>query len=274
MLLSYASLVEKPRIFCKLTGLSLSEFERMLVTLRPSLRKVFNHRGRPSKLVSLEDKLILLLIYYRTYATHEFLGYLVGLDNSNVCRLLAKLEPVVAKKIHIKKDRTLTEDKITELLLDVTEQPIQRPQSSRTRKQHYSGKKKRTTQKIEIVMKRSGEIVNVSHSTPGHVHDFNLRKASDPLPPDPEKYVDLGYLGLDKLSKHVRLPHKKPKGGTLTKEQKQENRTLAKIRIKVEHKFAQLKKFRILADIYRNFRKKHHLRFNIIAGILNLQAGF
>ena len=66
---------------------------------------------------------LLLFMYYRSYATHEFLGYFVGLDNSNVCRLFRVLEPLVASKIHIEKDRTLTEDKILDILLDVTEQP-------------------------------------------------------------------------------------------------------------------------------------------------------
>ena len=70
------------------------------------------------------------------------------------------------------------------------------------------------------------------------------------------------------------LAHKKPKNGKLTAQQTQENKEHSKIRIRVEHKFAQLKKFRILGEIYRNFRKKHHLRFNIIAGIVNMQAGF
>ena len=70
------------------------------------------------------------------------------------------------------------------------------------------------------------------------------------------------------------MPHKKPKNAKLTDQQRQENKEHSKIRIAVEHQFARLKKFRILGEMYRNFRKKHNLRFNIIAGIVNLQAGF
>ena len=72
----------------------------------------------------------------------------------------------------------------------------------------------------------------------------------------------------------MKLPHKKPKRGKITAEQKAENRNHSKIRIYVEHKFAQFKKFRILSETYRNFRRKHNMRVNIIAGVLNLQAGF
>ncbi len=274
MRLKYSSLSMKPRIFRKLTGVSLSEFDLLCEKIHLSCKSLFKATGRPPVLATLEDKLTLLLIYYRTYATHEFLGYFVGLDNSNICRLFKRLEPLVARKIHIQKDRTLTHDKIEELLLDVTEHPIQRPQNKSDRKQYYSGKKKRHTQKVEMVMQRSGKIVNISHFQPGRKHDFRIRQESDALPSDPPKYADLGYQGLAKMTKNVFLPFKKPKGGKLTFEQKNHNKAHNQIRIAVEHKFAEIKKFRILGGLYRNFRKKHHLRFNIIAGIINFQQGF
>ena len=72
----------------------------------------------------------------------------------------------------------------------------------------------------------------------------------------------------------MKLPHKKPKGGELTTKQKEHNRSIGKIRVYAEHKFAQLKKFRILGETYRNFGKKANLRFNLIAVIVNLQNGF
>ena len=100
------------------------------------------------------------------------------------------------------------------------------------------------------------------------------RRSGNPLPPDAQKYGDLGYQGWQKESSSVNLPHKKPKNGTLTDQQKKENKEHSKIRIAVEHQFSRLKKFRILGEVYRNFRKKHNLRFNIIAGIINLQLGF
>jgi len=274
MLLSYAKLSHKPRVFRLLLGVSVAEFDSLVAQVSPLLEKQFGIKRRPRKLASTEDKLVALLVYYRTYVTHEFIGYCVGLDNSNVSRLFTCLEPLVAKKIHIKKDRTLTEERVKELLIDATEQPTQRPKSKKARQSHYSGKKKRHTLKTEMVMDTEGCIINLSHSSPGRVHDFKLRQQSAPLPPNATKYVDLGYRGLDKLSNHVKLPHKKPQGSALTGAQKKANQAHSRIRIAIEHKFAELKKFRILSDIYRNFRKKHHMRFNIIAGIVNLQHGF
>jgi hypothetical protein len=39
----------------------------------------------------------------------------------------------------------------------------------------------------------------------------------------------------------------------------------------LEHVFAKLKKFKILAERYRNRRKKFGLRFNILVSIYNLE---
>lgn len=46
-------------------------------------------------------------------------------------------------------------------------------------------------------------------------------------------------------------PHKKPKGGALTDEQREENQQLAAKRVHVEHGIRRLKAFRILRDEYR-----------------------
>ena len=274
MLLNYEILSKRPRIFKKLTGLTLDNFKNICLKAESSLDREFRPIGRRPKLNTHYDRLLLLMIYYRAYVTHEFLGYFVGLDDSNVCRLFKRLEPLIAKHIHIRKDRTLTEEVVNAILLDVTEQPIQRPKNKSARKRYYSGKKKRHTQKIEIAVTTSGKIINISQTTPGRVHDIKIRQRGSPLPPTAEKYVDLGYQGIQHTDPLAHLPHKKPKGGKLTAQQKSDNLKHSKIRIAVEHHFSRFKKFRILGEVYRNFRRKHHMRFNIIAGILNLQAGF
>ncbi|MBK2297325.1 transposase family protein [Francisella philomiragia] len=274
MLLSYSKLSEKPRIFRKLTGLKLPDFTKIISEISSSMDKEFSKLGRKPKITSHEDRVLLVLIYYRCYMTMEFLGYLLNLDESNVCRLLKRVELLLVKKIHIKKDRTLTGEKVEQLLIDATEQPIQRPKKAKRRKLSYSGKKKRHTQKVEISIDKNGRITNISNIFPGKVHDIKIRRNSDKLPCNIDKYCDSGYQGLQKESNNVKLPYKKPKGEKLTIEQKQYNKSISKIRIYVEHKIAQIKKFRIVGETYRNFGKKANLRFNLIAGIINLQQGF
>ena len=61
-----------------------------------------------------------------------------------------------------------------------------------------------------------------------------------------------GFQGVQKQYVNIRLPHKKPKGGELTPEQKQENRELAQERVFCENAFSGVKRYNAVSDIYRN----------------------
>ena len=228
--------------------------------------------GRTSQLSTIEDQVLCTLLYYRTYNSQEFLGFLFNLHESNICRLLKKIEPLMAKKITIVKDRSLTPEKIMKLITDATEIKIQRPKTGQ--KKFYSGKKKTHTIKSEMTMSEDGKIISVSKCYSGKIHDFTIKTEQRPLPRDCEKYGDLGYQGWQKLASNVILPIKKKKNQLPTKEEKLYNKSLASFRVKIEHKFRELKIFRILSGTYRNFRKKLHMRLNIIAGIVNLKHAF
>lgn len=159
-------------------------------------------------------------------------------------------------------------------MADVTEQPIRRPKDNKKRKKSYSGKKKTTTIKTEIVIEENGRIMSISRSHRGRMHDFKIRKQEKFLPVDSIKYADSGYQGWQKLQKNVVIPYKKYRKKPLTAEQKEHNRKLASFRMRVENKIREIKVFKIMSHVYRNFQKKHNLRFNIIAGIVNLRHGF
>jgi IS5 family transposase len=173
-----------------------------------------------------------------------------------------------------KKIVTLTKEKILKILADVTEQPIQRPKKASKQKASYSGKKKRHTQKMGLIVTGEGKIVSTSASYPGRCHDFYIRKEEKPLPKGADKYVDSGYQGLQKRTDSVHLPEKKKRKQPLTQEQRKHNQALASVRIAVEHKIREIKIFKILSEVYRNFQSKHHMRFNIIAAVVNFKHGF
>jgi len=273
--LNYLKLSKHPYNFLQIAGVGLLEFGDIVERIRPEFEKIEvkkKRHGRTSHLPLIEDKVLCVLIYYRTYITHTFLGYLFNLHNANICRLLKKIEPLLANKVTIKKDRTLNCEKLLKILADVTEQPTQRP--SKKQKKSYSGKKKKHTLKTEIVIEESGKILSVSKSHKGRVHDFRIRKQEKLLPTNSIKHVDSGYQGLQKLQSNVVLPFKKSKKNPLSKEQREHNKNLASFRIKVEHKIREIKIFKIMAETYRNFQKKYNMRFNIIAGIVNLKLGF
>ena len=83
--------------------------------------------------------------------------------------------------------------------------------------------------------------------------------------------VDSGYQGLQKTHANTRSPKKRTKNASLTKQEKKENRALSSERILNENVIGMLKRFKIIADRYRNRRKRFALRFNLIAGIYNYE---
>ena len=68
--------------------------------------------------------------------------------NSNVCRHIQRLEPMLADTTKIKKNRMLDQSELETIIIDATEIQTQRP--SRHQRQYYSGKKKKHTLKVEI----------------------------------------------------------------------------------------------------------------------------
>lgn len=83
--------------------------------------------------------------------------------------------------------------------------------------------------------------------------------------------TDTGYQGLHKLHTNSALPKKKSKKCPLTKDDKKSNRELSSQRVLNENVIGMLKSFKIIADKYRNHRKRFGLRFNLIAGIYNYE---
>ncbi len=89
--------------------------------------------------------------------------------------------------------------------------------------------------------------------------------------PGIKSLTDTGYQGIDKLRHNSDLPKKKTKKHPLTKEDKRKNRTLSSERALNENVIAMIKRFKIIADRYRNRRKRFGLRFNLLAGIYNFE---
>jgi hypothetical protein len=67
------------------------------------------------------------------------------------------------------------------------------------------------------------------------------------------------------------LPKKKTKKQPLNKEDKKKNRQLSSVRALNENVIGMIKRFKIIADRYRNRRKRFGLRFNLLAGIYNFE---
>lgn len=140
--------------------------------------------------------------------------------------------------------------------MDVTESQIERPKHGQ--KRFYSGKQKRHTLKSQLIIDLATLEIRCVVNGYGRKHDYKLFLDSKiHFHSDTESLEYSGYQGISKLHFNSCLPQKKPRGGKLTKEQKQSNRTLARRRVVIEHINRRLKVFRILGQRYRNRRKRN-----------------
>lgn len=157
-------------------------------------------------------------------------------------------------------------------MVDVTESPLERPQ--RGQKHFYSGKKKRHTFKSQLVINLSTRTIICTAYGKGRRHDFRLFHASGVrFHEQTEGLGDRGYQGIHKLHPKSQTPKKKPRKAKLSVADRQYNRELAQRRVVVEHVNRQLKIFKILAERYRNRRRRFGLRCNLIAALYNYKLG-
>ena len=79
-----------PNAFRRLTGITPVVFDRLLADLTPRYEQAeAKRKNRPDRhrrpgagrkhALTLADRLLMLLIYYRTYVTHAFLGFLFAI---------------------------------------------------------------------------------------------------------------------------------------------------------------------------------------------------
>jgi hypothetical protein len=121
------------------------------------------------------------------------------------------------------------------------------------------------------VDKKSQQIICTAFAN-GKRHDFRLFKESKTqIHPAIGVVTDTGYQGLQKIHAKTQMPKKRSKKNPLTKEDKRNNQQLSRERVLNENVIGSLKRFKILSDRYRNRRKRFTLRFNLIAGIYNLE---
>lgn len=135
---------------------------------------------------------------------------------------------------------------VKRVMIDGTERPMQRPQDPERQTLNDSGKKRRHTRKPLTAVDEIKRILVLSRAREGKLHDKTFHDEDDiagSIPDEIPIEVDLGFLGLQKQYVNIRLPHKNPRGGTLSPGQKAENRTLSQSRVGCENAFAGVKHY-------------------------------
>lgn len=115
--------------FKRLTGVEHQTFTQMVAVLESELPNF----GRPPKL-SRADQLLMTLMYWREYRTQFHIAQTYGVSEATVCRTIQKIENALINsgqfRLPGKKALQPSDTVIEIVVVDATEQPIERPKKN------------------------------------------------------------------------------------------------------------------------------------------------
>lgn len=162
-MLTYQELIKKPSRFMTLTSLTVEEFDELLpaferaweadvekrASCKARKRKVGG--GRKPTLKSSADKLLFILVYFKTYPLQEVQGTLFGMSQGQANDWIQRLTPILHAALKTETalperepanlEQVLADYQLLEFALDGTQRRRQRPQAKGQQKEYYSGKK-------------------------------------------------------------------------------------------------------------------------------------
>ncbi|MCP3944549.1 MAG: transposase [Desulfobacteraceae bacterium] len=287
------STVRDDRQFKALTGVSQEQFEKLRKFFAGVYEEMLQNAyeeavgrgerkrkrggGRKGSLPTVGEKLFFVLYYLKVYPTFDVLASAFGMSRSKACENLHKIMPILHETLRrigvvpIRRFESVEELKkvcegIDIIIIDAVERAHRRPGDAEKQSSMYSGKKKGHTVKNTVISTPEKVILFVGQTFTGHNHDYKILKEEfcpdKPWFEDTGVLGDLGYQGIQKDYKgeEIRTPHKKPRKSKadpkpeLNKEQKEENRALAKVRVYVEHAIGGMKRYNILNHPFRNMK--------------------
>ena len=159
-------------------------------------------------------------MYWREYRTEAHIAQTYGVSEATVCRTIQAVENALMRsgqfRLPGKKALTKSDVQYQVVVVDATECPGGASQKKQRRT--YSGKKKRHTQKAQVVADQKTRQILATAFSAGKTHDFKLFKQSrTAMAPQTGCLADSGYLGLAKHHANSRTPHKRSKHHPLTR---------------------------------------------------------
>ncbi|MBB5110144.1 transposase [Streptomyces spectabilis] len=238
------------------TGLTPRCFGRLVTALRH--REAPAGRGRPWRL-SLEDRVLLVITYWRTNVTLRQLALLFGVSKSATHRILADVGPRLA--LHPR--RRFRSDAV--LIVDGTLVPTRdHAVAEQSKNYRYS------TNHQVVIDSDTRLVVTVGRPLPGNRNDCKAWELSGAKDAVGKTIViaDGGYRGTGLI-----IPHRREPGqAELSAWKEEHNRSHRKVRARVEHTLARLKSWKILRDCRLKGDGVHHAMRGI-AHLHNLTLG-
>jgi Helix-turn-helix of DDE superfamily endonuclease/DDE superfamily endonuclease len=237
LVLEYQRLKKDRRQLLAVTGLTDKEFRALheafcvaYATVYPEDKTVEGRErkrqsggGRKGQLGTTEQKLLLSLVYLKTYPLPALLGAMFGLSQSRVNRWLQRWLPIVKQawdELGVLPSRTPEQfaeqerdyQEPAELISDGTDRRRQRPKDKAKQAVHYSGKHKTHRDKnIVGVNAKTKRVGYLSQTSAGKVHDKKIVD-TEPIdyPPATILYKDTGFQGYEPKVRQTHQPKKSP----------------------------------------------------------------
>jgi hypothetical protein len=235
--LTYTELQKKPKKLLALTGLARREFDELLPVFtkalaeaetparpKPKKRQRAPGGGRKPGLNMVEDKLLFILVYTKTYPLQVVQGEMFGMSQSSANEWIHFLLPVLRETLDrlgvlpardgaqaARQARRRGEP--ADLIVDGVERRRQRPKDAKIQAIHYSGKKKAHFDKNVIVINTGSQRVSyLSPTLPGSVHDKALADYADiQYPKHATLRSDSGFIGYAPSVRQHLQPKKSPR---------------------------------------------------------------
>lgn len=223
-MITYNRLKSQRRRFLALTGLTLVEFEALLAAFQKAYARIYPsprtitgqfrrhsiQAGRPGSLSCIEDKLLFVLVYLKTYPLQVVLGELFGMGTSQANYWLQRLLPVLRAALNdlgVMPERDGQRlatmrcpfSELKNLIIDGTERRRQRPKNPEKQALFYSGKKKAHTNKnIVVANATSDRVLFLSTTYAGKMHDKKIADQEQIVyPGEAILYKDAGFQGYE-----------------------------------------------------------------------------
>lgn len=140
----YQSLSSNEKKFARMSGLKKELFDKLVQKV---LQQIGEHqsahpmstRGKKATM-SITNKLLLMLMYYREYHTYLSISEMFGVSEGYAHKIVYRMSRLVVKALPLGRKRKVGSEEIKAVLIDASEQRIERPQ--RKQRLYYSGKKK------------------------------------------------------------------------------------------------------------------------------------
>ena len=238
-MITYKTLVDKPRRFLALTGLTPAEFRDLLpafgeahdrcyppdLTLNGQPYRRWPGGGRHGAVAGPEDKLLFILVYLKAYPLQAVLGALFGIGTTQANYWRHRLLPVLRSALdqlgvlperngaQLGRRPSAAKESKT-FIIDGTERRRQRAKNAAKQADCYSGKKKAHTDKnVLVVHAASNRVLFLSQTRAGTTHDKKLADQERlDYPPGATLYKDTGFQGYEPPVRKTRQAKKKAAG--------------------------------------------------------------